>query len=325
MLRDTFGRRFGYLRLSITDACNFKCTYCLPGGYQKPVDAESPLSLPEITRLARAFAGLGMTKLRLTGGEPTLRRDLLSIIDSLAGIEGIETLALSTNGYRLRELAPELRLAGVGALNVSIDSLDEARFATLTGGWELAPILDGLERALSLRFGSIKINAVLMRKTAAREVERFLEYIRARPISVRFIELMPTRSTSELFASEHIRSDFLARRLIEEGWKQTPRGPVDGPALEFTNPRYAGRIGLISPYSDHFCESCNRLRVTSQGALRLCLFAEGNHSLRPLLQADGQIAELQHQIQELVSRKEVSHYLPAGRTGDNHTFSAIGG
>ena len=325
MLRDTFGRRFGYLRLSITDACNFKCTYCLPGGYQKPEGAEAPLTLPEITRLARAFAGLGMTKLRLTGGEPTLRRDLLSIIDSLATIEGIETLALSTNGYRLAELAPQLRLAGVSALNVSIDSLDGARFAEITGGWKLGPILEGIDRALDLQFRSVKINAVLMRQTASQEVDRFLEYLRTRPIAVRFIELMPTRSTSQVFESEHIRSDFLARRLIEEGWKQSPRGPVDGPAIEFSHPRYAGRIGLISPYSDHFCESCNRLRVTSQGALRLCLFAEGNHSLRPLLQADGQIHELQDRIQELVSRKEVSHYLPAGRTGDNHTFSAIGG
>lgn len=325
ILRDTFGRRFGYLRLSITDACNFSCSYCLPGGYQKQGGAKPPLTLPEITRLARAFAGLGMSKIRLTGGEPTLRRDLLTIIDALSSIEGIQTVALSTNGYRLRELAPGLKLAGVGALNVSVDSLDEKRFFEITGGWELATVLSGIDRALELQFASVKINAVLMRGSAEREVRRFIEFVRTRPVAVRFIELMPTRSTAAFFEAEHLRSDFLARTLIEEGWRQSPRGPVDGPALEFTHPHHAGRIGVIAPYSDHFCESCNRLRVTSQGALRLCLFAEGNHDLRPLLQSDAQIGELHELLHSLVARKEVSHFLPAGRTGDNHTFSAIGG
>jgi cyclic pyranopterin phosphate synthase len=322
-LEDTFGRRFAYLRLSLTDACNFKCGYCLPQGYQKDPAADSALGLPEVLRLVRAFAALGMRKIRLTGGEPTLRRDLLQICEAIKGVSGVEHLALSTNGYRLRELAPELRLAGVDSINVSVDSLDPDRFREITGGWGLAPILEGIERCLAQGFRSIKLNAVLL-KTAS-ELELFLEYIRSRPISVRFIELMPTQANRELFERSHVRSDFVARRLVDEGWRQQPRGATDGPAFEFAHSRYVGRIGVIAPYSDHFCQNCNRLRVTSQGALRLCLFSEGNASLRDLLQHDGQLQELQARVVALLQRKEISHYLPEGRTGDNRTFSAMGG
>jgi cyclic pyranopterin phosphate synthase len=264
-----------------------------------------------------------MRKIRLTGGEPTLRRDLLQICEAIKEVPGVEHLALSTNGYRLRELAPELRLAGVDSINVSVDSLNPERFREITGGWALAPILEGVEKSLTLGFRSIKLNAVLLK--TANEIEPFLEYIRSRPISVRFIELMPTQANRQLFERDHVRSDHLARRLLEEGWRQQPRGPVDGPALEFSHSRYVGRIGVIAPYSDHFCQNCNRLRVTSQGALRLCLFSDGNASLRDLLQGDDQLQELQARVLALLQRKEISHDLPEGRTGDNRTFSAMGG
>jgi GTP 3',8-cyclase len=324
-LEDSFGRRFSYLRLSITDACNFSCSYCLPSGYPKSALRTEPLTLDEVRRLVRAFVALGTRKVRLTGGEPTLRRDLLALCQAVRSNPGVERLALSTNGYRLKDLAGDLRLVGVDAINVSIDSLDPARFEGITGGWKLAPILEGIERALVLQFSSVKINAVLLKEHAAEELERFLGYLRHTPVSLRLIELMPTAQNRGTFEQSHVKSDFLAQRILAEGWRQIPRGPTDGPAIEFRHPGYAGRIGIIAPYSDHFCESCNRLRVTSQGDLRLCLFAEGNAPLRDLLQRDAQQQELQERLLRLVGKKEISHFLSENRTGDNRSFSVMGG
>jgi cyclic pyranopterin phosphate synthase len=325
VLSDSHGRRFSYLRLSVTDACNFKCTYCLPNGYKKPVGSDEPLSLNEIRNLVTAFAELGTRKVRITGGEPTLRSDLFDIIATVAETPGIQKVALSTNGHRLKENAAKLRLLGVSALNVSVDTLDPVRFREVTGRDSLKDILEGIEEALRLGFSSVKMNAVLMKGVNDGDVQPFLDWIQDRPVTVRWIELMPTATNQVWFGDRHVKSDELIQTLLLQGWVPEERKETDGPAREFSHPRYLGRVGVIAPYSKDFCASCNRLRVSSQGGLQLCLFGEGRHSLRPLLQSASQREELKNEVRAILGQKKISHFLQNGVYGDNKTFSAIGG
>ena len=323
-LQDSFGRRFQYLRLSVTDACNFKCVYCLPNGYKKPAGEREPLALNEIENLIGAFAEMGTTKVRLTGGEPTLRRDFLDIVKAVDAIEGIKEIAVSTNGFRLKTMARDFRESGVTALNISVDSLNPQVFSELTGTKSLQSVLDGIDAALDAGFPEVKINAVLMAGWNETDFVSFQNWVRDKPIVTRFIELMPT-GNNELFKKHHVRASTIRDKLLAGGWTLKSRGMVDGPAEEYLHPDYIGRMGIIAPYAKDFCATCNRLRITSQGGLRLCLFGEGNHNLRDLLQRPEQKDELKVRVLELLHKKEVSHYLPEGRFGNNKTFSAMGG
>jgi GTP 3',8-cyclase len=322
-LADSFGRQFHYLRLSVEDACDYRCRYCLPGGYKKE-EPEPPLSVAEIRRLTAAFADMGFWKVRLTGGEPTLRRDLVEIATAVGSIPGIRRVALSTNGARLLELADGLAKAGVGAVNVSVDSLVPSRFREITGHDHLPQILAGIARAQELGM-DVKINAVLMKGLNDQEFAQFVELAREKPVGVRFIELMPTADNKDFFNERHLKAESLVAWLIENGWTETPRAEADGPARQFKKAGHAGSVGVIAPYAKDFCGTCNRLRVTSRGRLRMCLFAEGEHSLRPLLQRDEQKLELQDSVRTLLGRKDVSHYLPDGKIGSTRHFAAIGG
>lgn len=322
-LVDGFGRRFHYLRLSVTDACDYRCRYCLPHGYHQE-EPEPPLTSDEIRRLVRAFAAMGFWKVRLTGGEPTVRRDLIEIARVVAGTPGVRRVALSTNGARLAALAADLKSAGVSAVNVSVDSLNRERFREVAGRDDLPKILDGIERALALGM-TTKLNAVLMKSVNDAEFGDFLDLTRERPLEARFIELMPVADNMEFFAARHLKASSLVDFLAADGWTESPRAEADGPARRFTKEGHAGSVGVIAPYAKDFCSSCNRLRVTSRGRLRLCLFAEGEHSLRSLLQDDGQCDELQASVRSLLGLKEVSHSLPDGNVGDARHFAAIGG
>jgi GTP 3',8-cyclase len=324
-LEDSFGRHFSYLRLSVTDACNFRCVYCLPHGYKKAPTQENYLSLREIENLARAFTEMGAWKIRLTGGEPTLRSDLIEIVRLLRKMESIRVIALSTNGFRLKAMARDLREAGLNSLNVSVDSLDSETFRKVTGQDKLPEILEGIDEALTVGFPWVKINAVLMKDSGVDVENGFLDWIKERPVSVRFIELMPTGQNQTLFREQHVKGETFKMRLLSKGWVPNERQPGDGPAQEFIHPHYRGRFGIIAPYAKEFCSTCNRLRVTSYGALRLCLFGDSNSSLRHLLQEESQKEDLKDLVLSLLKRKEVSHYLPEGRYGNNQTFSSIGG
>lgn len=323
LLTDSFEREFAYLRLSVTDACNFRCAYCLPNGYRKN-EAQNPLELVEIRRLVRAFAGLGFWKVRLTGGEPTLRQDIVDIAATVKATDGVERVALSTNAYRLRQLAPALRAAGVTHVNVSVDSLDRRRFAEITGQDRLPEVLEGIENALELGL-HVKTNAVLLRDTIDRDLESFLDWIRQTPVSVRFIELMRTGDNADYFMAQHTSASRLQEALLRLGWRREQRSPGDGPAVGFSHPDHLGRVGIIAPYSPDFCSSCNRLRVSCRGELRLCLFGEGGYSLRALLQDDSQIEELQATVRHLLSDKKASHSLQEGKYGSTRNFAGIGG
>ncbi|WP_438263828.1 GTP 3',8-cyclase MoaA [Asticcacaulis aquaticus] len=324
LLTDAFGRAFPYLRLSITEACNFRCTYCLPDGYKK-TSSESFLSPQEIIRLASAFSDLGVSKIRLTGGEPTVRSDLATIASAISGLPRITTLAMTTNGYNLKQKARIFADAGINALNVSIDSLNADRFAQITGHDKLHAILEGIEDARRYGITNIKINCVLLKGINDDEWPDFLSFARSQAVSLRFIELMRTGENAEYFARHHYKGEEVEQRLQGEGFWLKPRGDSDGPAKVYIHPDYRGSIGVIAPYSRDFCTTCNRLRVTAKGQLRLCLFGEFGHDLRPLLQHHHQQGELKARIGDLLRSKVATHRLQDGMTGLTPHLASIGG
>lgn len=323
-LVDRFGRSFPYLRLSLTEACNYRCSYCLPDGYQADGRPRF-LELDEIRRLVRGFAATGMSKIRLTGGEPTLRKDLLPIVATVASVPGIRRIAITTNGTLLPRHVTAWREAGLTALNVSLDTLDAARFHDITGHDRFAEVTEGVEMALGLGFDSVKLNAVLLRGRNDDELPAWFEYLRGRDVAIRFIELMRTGDNLDFFERHHVRAEVLEQQLVDAGWTLRPRAPDAGPAREYAHPDYRGRVGIIAPYSKDFCAGCNRLRVTARGDLRLCLFGDFGIGLRHLLQTDDDFDALVARISTQLGLKAAGHGLHQGETGLTPHLASIGG
>ncbi len=322
-LLDPAGRRMEYLRLSITDACNFRCVYCLPQGWAGPSNTQDVLTPDEVETLVRGLVPLGLTKVRLTGGEPTVRKDLLELVERVAGVPGIGMVALSTNGWNLARQAQALRAAGLQRVNVSVDSLDRQTFAAITGRDLLQLVLDGVDAALDAGL-QVKVNSVLLREFSHATLETMLDYVRARPVTVRVIELMRTGDNGPFFLQQHVPLDALLGELLALGFVPRPRQRGDGPAQEFVHPQWRGGLGLIAPYRKDFCQSCNRLRVTSRGELRLCLFGDGNAPLRDLLQP-GRQTQLAARVVSLLAGKPPSHHLQEERTGNACNLAQMGG
>jgi GTP 3',8-cyclase len=321
-LADTFGRRFRYLRLSITDVCNFRCRYCLPHGYQG--GDRGFLDRAEIRRLVAAFARLGVVKVRVTGGEPLVRHDVIDIVADVAATPGIEQVVMTTNAYRLAAAIPALRAAGLRAVNVSLDSLRPDAFARITGDARHAQVLAGIDAARAAGL-IVKINVVLLRDLNDGEILDFLAFARDQALAVRFIELMQTGDQDEFFARHHLRAEVVRDALAAGGWRMIPRSPTAGPAQEYAHPDHAGRIGVIAPYDPTFCDSCNRLRVTARGGLRLCLFGRGSHDLRAFLQRDDDRDALQAEILRALGDKGAAHALAFGDYGDLPHLALTGG
>ena len=328
ILRDSFGRTFPYIRLSITDVCNFKCGYCLPNGYQiDKSDNRKFLHLEEIKRLAKVFSKLGVCKIRLTGGEPTVRKDFFDIIKILKHEAGIKKVVITTNGYHLDKKAKMLVDSGLNGINISIDSLDRNTFKKVTGHDRLPEILKGIQNLQDLYFENIKINAVLLNgiNSSYKDFETWAEFIKANKVDFRYIELMQTGDNLEYFKKYHMSSKIFKEYLNKNNWIFQTLGKDAGPSLNFINPGYKGKFGIIAPYSKDFCRSCNRLRITSRGDLRLCLFGNTGISIRHLLQKDDQIDELQDLIMGQMNFKKETHYLELGETGLTKNLSTTGG
>ncbi len=323
-LQDLQGRKFPYLRLSVTDLCNFRCNYCLPDGCSDHHHNEV-LTLSEIRRLVSAFAALGVEKIRLTGGEPTLRRDFTDIAKIIRQVPGIKKLAMTTNGYKMDQRVTDWLDAGIDAINVSVDSLDPRVFELITGHNRLREILAGMQRAFDHGLASIKVNAVAMQGVNDEQLDTFLQWIRNQPISIRFIELMQTGDNQAFFHKHHFPGNKIQSLLLERGWVRKMRAADAGPALEYCHSDYQGSVGLIMPYSKDFCNDCNRLRVTSTGQLQLCLFAETGVDLRDLLQNDDDQHRLMQRISEALKLKEDGHFLDQGLTGGTQNLSQMGG
>jgi len=328
LLQDTFGRKFPYIRLSITDVCNFKCIYCLPEGYKKtPGDIRGFMSAEEISRLAKALAELGVRKIRLTGGEPTVRKDFFDILKDMKQNSKIEKVTMTTNGYQLDKIAKQLYETGLNGINISIDSLNKETFKNLTGHDRLPEILNGIKILQDLDFKNIKVNAVLLKgiNDSEKDFDIFSDFINDNKIDFRFIELMETGDNEEFFKKNHVPAKVFKDYLEKNNWLYQTYGKDAGPALNYIHPDFRGKFGLIAPYSKDFCKTCNRLRITARGDLRLCLFGNTGTKLRHLLQEDSQKDELVDLITSQLRLKKASHHLELGDTGITPNLSSTGG
>ncbi len=328
ILKDSFGRQFPYIRLSITDVCNFKCGYCLPNGYQKDKsDNRKFLSSEEIERLAKGLSELGVSKIRLTGGEPTVRKDFFDIVKILKKNSGIKKTVITTNGYRLDQIAEKLVDSKIDGINISIDSLNRETFKNITGHDRLPEILKGIEKLQKLNFKNIKINAVLLNgvNSSEKDFKEWANFIKSNEINFRYIELMQTGDNKEYFKKYHISSKIFINYLNQNNWIFQTHGKDSGPSKNYINVNYKGKFGLIAPYSKDFCKTCNRLRITARGDLRLCLFGNTGINIRHLIQRDNQIEELKDLILKQLNFKKESHYLELGKTGLTNNLSQTGG
>ena len=326
-LRDAHGRELTDLRVSVTDRCNFRCRYCMPAEGMPWLEREELLTFEEIERLVRVLVRLGVRDVRLTGGEPLARREFPRLVAMLAAIEGINDLAVTTNGYLLTEHAAALVAAGINRINVSVDSLARDKFHEVTRRDALPRVLAGLEAIAAYpEVRPIKVNAVAMRDFTEAEVWRFCELARSSDYQVRFIEFMPLDGDRAWTPDAVLTGDEL-RELIEERHPlvELPREPhatarvfrfVDGP----------GEIGFINPVSEPFCADCNRLRLTADGKLRTCLFSIRETDLREPLRAGASNDELEAIVRDAAWRKELKHRVnEPGFVAPPRTMSAIGG
>ncbi len=305
VLQDRFGRRIDYLRLSVTDRCDMRCSYCMPEGFSDYEEPQDWLSFAEIERVVAAFARLGTSRFRITGGEPLLRRNLSQLAANLNRLPGVHDLSLSTNGTQLARHAAALKAAGVSRLNVSLDSLCAERVLDITRRDALAQIQDGLLVAQSCGFAPIKINMVVMGGVNEDEVDNMAEYCFRHGFVLRLIETMPMGNTGRnagYVDLQPIRQRLQARFGLVDG---VVRG--GGPARYLVSPDGDFSIGFITPLSQHFCETCNRVRLSVEGTLYLCLGQEHQFALRPLLRAGISDAELDAAIRSAIELKPERH------------------
>jgi cyclic pyranopterin phosphate synthase len=338
--RDAFGRQVDYLRISVTDRCNLRCVYCMPATGVAWKDRAELLTFEEIERVVAAAAAEGITRIRLTGGEPLVRRDIVDLVRRLRSVPGIESLALTTNGTLLPRMAADLAAAGIDRVNVSLVSLDPEVYAAATRGGRLADALAGLDAALAAGMEPVKVNVVLMR-SLCQDPLSFARLTQDRPLHVRFIEYMPIGScdgfggpagpNGDWTRAERVSSDETLARLAAEGARfglgpllpvERGEGPAGaGPSKYFRFPGARGTVGVISPLSHMFCGDCNRLRLTADGQLRTCLFSDDELDARHVLRHAGE-AELRDLILSAVAAKPESHEM---RIGTLRQMSQVGG
>ena len=319
---DQFGRRVEYLRVSVTDKCNLRCVYCMPMEGLTWLKRDELLTYEEIEQIVRAMAGMGLRRIRITGGEPLVRRDLPDLVRMIAAVPEIEDLSLSTNAVLLAEHADALRSAGVQRLNVSLDSLRADRVDVIARRPGSYPkIMEGLEAAERVGFSPIKINVVLIRGQNDDEIEDFAEITRERPWHVRFIEMMPTGANLDLSANQFISCTEALRRIERIDALEPVKGPFgNGPALYHRFPGAPGTIGVITPMSHNYCDRCNRMRLTADGHLRPCLFGALQTNLRDPLRAG---EDLVPHIVETLRTKPERHYLIQGSAAGSGGLVAL--
>jgi cyclic pyranopterin phosphate synthase len=326
-LQDSWGREIKSVRVSVTDKCNFRCRYCMPAEGLEWLDRDEVLSFEEIERLVRVLAGMGVDEVRLTGGEPLVRRDLPVLVGLLATTPGVRDLSLTTNGVLLDRFAAPLVEAGLRRLNVSLDSLSHVRFAEITRRDALDRVLAGLaeaERHPELR--PIKVNCVAIRGFTEEEVPALAELARRKPYVVRFIEFMPL-DADEAWRDDDVLTGGEIRALIEERWplEELPAKP-SSTARRFRFADGAGEIGFVNPVSEPFCSTCDRIRLTADGQLRTCLFSRREWDLKTPLRdgsSDGRLEEL---IRFAIAHKELKHKInDPGFVKASRSMSQIGG
>ena len=328
ILKDSYGRAIRDLRISITDRCNFRCFYCMPKEAMEWQPKAEILSYEEIITLSEIFVRLGINKLRVTGGEPMLRRDVESLIGKLAQLDGVEDLAMTTNGHFLRGRARGLKDAGLQRITISLDSLTPDRFALLTGRNELTQVLDGIDAAIEAGLSPVKVNCVIIRGINDDQAIRFAEFARAKGVFVRFIEFMPL-DNGKIWRREMVVPGEEVRRNIQAVY---PLEKVKAANLSETARRWhfadgaPGELGFINPVTQPFCGHCSRIRLTADGMIRTCLFSTVEHNIKRLLRRGATPDDLAGFIINAVEKKEDRHHINDPEfVQPLRTMSCIGG
>ncbi|MHC1725434.1 MAG: GTP 3',8-cyclase MoaA [Syntrophobacteraceae bacterium] len=323
---DSFERKIDYLRLSITDRCNLRCTYCMPERGIPKLDHSDVLSYEEIVRLAQIVIGMGISKIRITGGEPLVRKDVLTLCSSISRIPEIRSLSITTNGVLLAGFAEGLIGAGIKRINVSLDTLKPERFAQITRSDSFKQVWEGIMAAQSAGMTPIKLNAVVMQGMNDNEIEELASLTFKYPFHVRFIEFMPFKAAD--YDAKFLPASEILKRLRRVGpLLLADNSESNGPALHYRFEGALGKIGIISPVSNHFCPTCNRLRVTADGRLRTCLFSSEETDLRRPLRQGLPDEEIIRIIRTAINQKPEKHELsnPVFRKCISRPMFAIGG
>ncbi len=314
-MRDGYGRDINYLRLSVTDLCNLRCVYCMPAGGVEKRRHEDVLTVEELEEIAQSAGRCGIRKIRLTGGEPLVRRGIVDICARTAAAPGVEEVCMTTNGLLLPKMAAELRRAGLRRVNISLDTLSPERYRELTRVGNIEDAVAGLRAALD-NFETVKINAVLIGGSSEPEIRQMVNITKDTPLELRFIELMPIGE-----CAHWPKERFLANSAVLEAVPELEPCGTSGVARLFTLPDAKGKVGLISPLSSHFCPECNRIRVTPDGRLKPCL-----HSAQEIELRGFHGAELDAKIKEGICAKPMRHHLSAASPSESlRGMSRIGG
>lgn len=324
-LIDGFGRKHTYLRISVTDRCNLRCVYCMPHEGMIWKKKDQLLTYEEIIRVARVFVSMGIEKIRITGGEPLVRRDLEVLIEQLAQIEGVKTLAMTTNATLLAPKVEELRAAGLNALNISLDTFKPERFFEISRRNDLDSVLAGIEAALATGFSSLKLNVVVMAGVNDDEILDFVDFVRDKPMNVRFIEYMPFKDNQWNPARVLSYTDMLETIRTKYALAPIETEP-SAVAKDFQLVDHTGTVSFITSMSDSFCSTCNRLRLTSDGSIKSCLFYPAEISLRDELRRRMTDKQLEEMILYALAQKPEAHP-PAEEiaAADNRAMIEIGG
>lgn len=327
LLADQFNRSITYLRISVTDKCNLRCVYCMPERGLPWLPKADILSYEEIARLVAAAASVGVRSVRLSGGEPLIRKDLAHLVQAISAIPGIDDLSLSTNGLLLEEQIDDLIRAGLKRVNVSLDTLREQRFVEIARRPGLDRVLAGIDAAIARGLSPVKINCVVMRGSNDDEIAAFAELTKQRAVYVRFIELMPVHENLGVQRDAYVSADEILERVRAIGRLEPVSGPGgNGPARYFAFPGAPGAVGVISPLSHDYCERCNRVRLSADGHLRLCLFGDGGIDLRGPLRAGATQSEIADLLRAAMLIKPERHHLKLGEAASRmRAFSEIGG
>ena len=324
-LTDTYNRRINYLRLSVTDRCNLRCFYCMPEEGVQDVGHSGILSFEELQMIAECAVRLGIEKIRITGGEPTVRTGLVGFLANLSALPGLRHLALTTNGLLLEQMSADLYRAGVQRLNVSLDSLNPRTFKEITRGGDLHKVLAGLDAAVAAGFPPPKINVVIMRGINDGEILDFAELTRTRGCSVRFIEYMPVVKEDGWQRLCYAGEEVLQRIREQYPLEPVNKGDFAGPSQDYRIPGATGSIGIITAVSGHFCVDCNRIRVTARGQAKGCLFSDEKTDLLPFLRPPDHEG-LSRTLQRIVAAKPEGHGIRCGEyEHSNFSMAQIGG
>ena len=326
-LIDQFSRPITYLRISVTDKCNLRCIYCMPEGGLPWLPKSEILSYEEIVAIVAAAADAGVRSIRITGGEPLIRRNIARLISAIASVPGIEDIALSTNALLLADQIDELLAAGLRRVNISLDTLREDRFFAIARRAGLDDVKRGIRSAVEAGLRPVKLNCVVMRGHNDDELEDFARMTIEQPIFVRFIEVMPVHENAALQTEAYVSTDEILARITAIDELQPVSGPSgNGPARYFAFPNAQGAVGVISPLSHDYCERCNRVRLTADGRLRMCLFGDQHVDLRTPLRAGASRSELEELLRSAMAIKPERHHLRLGEPAARmRAFSEIGG